>query len=144
MAHCAYCGVSSNSLERDHIPPKCLYPESRRANLNLITVPACALCNRGHSNDEATFRDVMLVAGDSNAAVLELWPKAGRSFYHLDGRRRATDLWKMLVPVMVDGEDRKMIFPARSEAVLRVLRKIVRGLAHHHGLATAIPESSVS
>jgi hypothetical protein len=143
MAHCAYCGLSRDSLERDHIPPRCLYSESRRASLNLITVPACASCNRDPSSDEATFRNVMLVAGDENAAVSELWPKADRSFYYEDGRKRATDLWQMFVPVTIRGEERKMIFPARSEAVLRVLRKIVRGLAHYHGLGTAIPESRV-
>ena len=49
----------------------------------------------------------------------------------------------MLVTVKVHDEDRKMIYPARSAAVLRVLRKIVRGLAHHHGIGTAIPEDRV-
>jgi len=37
-----------------------------------------------------------------------------------------------------------MIYPARDERVLRVVRKIVRGLSHFHGVETAVPESRVT
>ena len=36
-----------------------------------------------------------------------------------------------------------MIYPARDERVLRVLKKIVRGLSHHHGIETAVAEERV-
>lgn len=132
-------------MERDHVPPKCLYPESKRAqsNLQLITVPACPGCNRGFSDDEAHFRTVMLLSGDPTESVQELWPKAKRSFYQDDGKKRVTEIWKTLRPVRVEGEDRFMIHPGLDERVLRVLRKIVRGLAHHHKLDTAISDERV-
>jgi hypothetical protein len=145
MACCAYCGIAGVPLGRDHVVPGCLYPPSKRAqgNLQLITVPACASCNGGYSDDEAHFRNVMLMAGDSNEAVQELWQKAQRSFDEDDGERRVTELHRMMVPVKVAGEDRCMIFPGRDERVLRVVRKIVRGLAYHHSLGTAISENRV-
>lgn len=145
MACCAYCGTDSVPLERDHVPPACLYSPSKKAqgNLQLITVPACSSCNRGYSDDEAHFRNVMLMAGDSNEAVQELWQKTWRSFRKVDGERRATEIRRMMVPVRVSGEDRCMIFPGRDERVLRVVRKIVRGLAYHHGLGTPISDHRV-
>lgn len=145
MACCAYCGIAGVTLERDHVPPACLYPPSRRAqfNLQLITVPACPSCNRGYSDDEAHFRTVMLMAGDENEVVHELWKKTLRSFMKVDGERRVTEIRKLMVPVKVSGEDRSMIYPGRDERVLRVVRKIVRGLAYHHGLGTAISDHRV-
>jgi len=85
----------------------------------------------------------MLLAGEPNPAVQERWEDAQRSFDECDGKKRVTEIAQMLVPVTVNGEERKMIFPARSPAVLRVVRKIVRGLAHHHEIGTAIPEDRV-
>jgi hypothetical protein len=145
MGCCAYCGTANVPLERDHVPPSCLYPPSKRAqgDLQLITVPACSRCNRGYSDDEAHFRTVMLMAGDSNEAVLELWQKTWRSFREVDGERRATEIRSVMVPVKTSGEDRYMIYPGRDERVLRVVRKIVRGLAHHHKLGTAISDDRV-
>jgi len=146
MERCAYCGTLADVMERDHVPPKCLYPASKRAqsNLQLITVPACPACNRGFSDDEAHFRTVMLLAGDPPSdTVQELWHKAKRSFDQIDGLKRATEIWKMVQPVKVEGEDRFVIFPGDDERVLRVVRKIVRGLAHHHKLDTAIPDDRV-
>jgi len=37
-----------------------------------------------------------------------------------------------------------MIYPARDERVLRVIKKIVCGLSHHHGIESAIPESRIT
>lgn len=104
-------------MGRDHVPPACLYPPSKRAqgNLQLITIPACRSCNGGYSDDEAHFRNVMLMAGASNEAVQELWEKTWRSFREVDGERRATEIRRMMVPVKVSGEDKHMIFPGRDE-----------------------------
>src|SRR5258708_29326261 len=111
MDRCAYCGTTNVPLERDHVPPACLYPPSKKAqgNLQLITVPACSGCNRGYSDDEAHFRTVILMAGDANEAVQELWQKTERSFRKVDGKRRVTEIRKMMVPVKVSGEERHLI-----------------------------------
>lgn len=109
-----------------------------------ITVPACRSCNNSWADDEAHFRNVLLVAGEPNAAVDELWrTKARSSFEKVDGHRRLRDLAKGMVPVTVAGQQRWMIYPGRDDRVLRVVRKIIRGLSHHHSVDTAIPDSRV-
>lgn len=59
---CAICGVNP-STTKDHVPPKSLYPKPRDNNLNLHTVPACAHCNNGASQDDEVFK--MLVGIDT-------------------------------------------------------------------------------
>jgi hypothetical protein len=46
-------------------------------------------------------------------------------------------------PTEVEGERRHMIYPGRDPRVLRIIRKIVRGLSHHHGVGTAIEDEHV-
>jgi hypothetical protein len=142
---CAYCGTEAWRLEREHIIPRCLYPESRACSrVQRITVPSRGPCNRGWADDEAHFRNVLLVAGESNVAVQEIWEATTRRSYRkADGRRRLQDLVDRMVPVQVEGLKRWMIYPARDERVLRVLRKIVRGLSHFHGVGSAVPEERV-
>ena len=36
-----------------------------------------------------------------------------------------------------------MVYPARDERFMRILRKIVRGLCHHHGVMSAVPDNLV-
>ena len=142
---CAYCGRRTTGLEREHAIPRCLYPLSRaKSRVQRITVPSCVACNRGWADDEAQFRNVLVLSGEPNAAVQELWETtARRSFHEVDGRRRLQDLLDRMVPVQVEGQDRWMIYPARDERVLRVLRKIVRGLSHFHGVESAVSEERV-
>jgi len=140
---CAYCGAVAAS--RDHVPPKCLYPQDWEAGKNQrITVPACESCNNLWSNDEPHFRTVMLMAGEPNDEVHKLWhSKAARSLDELDGKRRARDLFEQMKRVRVDGEERYKIFPGNDPKVVRIVKKIVRGLSHYHHLQTAVEESRV-
>jgi hypothetical protein len=142
---CAYCGTGHAKLEREHVVPSCLYPTSKeRSRVQRITVPSCSRCNRGWSDDEAHFRNVLLVAGEPNAAVHELWQTtARRGFRKTDGQRRLLDLIQGMVPVTVDTRQRWMIYPGRDDRVLRVVRKIVRGLSHFHAVESAVSEDRV-
>jgi hypothetical protein len=36
-----------------------------------------------------------------------------------------------------------MIYPAQDESVRRVLKKVIRGLSHFHGIESAVPEERV-
>src|SRR3972149_3204933 len=105
-------------------------PKSRGASrVQRITVPSCGTCNRGWADDEAHFRNVLLIAGEPNPPVFELWETTvRRSFSELDGHRRRRDLIDQMVPTQIAGQDRWMIYPARDERVVRVLKKIIRGL----------------
>jgi hypothetical protein len=101
-------------------------------------------CNGSWADDEAHFRNVLLVAGKPTPAVHELWEgKTRRSFAQPDGRRRAGDVAAQFVPVTTAEGDRHMIFPGRDERVLRIVRKTVRGLCYHHGLIWPVKEAQV-
>jgi len=125
--------------------PKSLYPDSRKtSHLQLITVPECATCNRGWSDDEAHFRTVLLLAGEPNDSVKELWTtKVAPSFSHTDGRRRVLDIRERLVPVEVENMARHMIYPGHDERVIRIVKKIVGGLSHFHGIESRVETSRI-
>lgn len=126
--------------------PRCLYPDTKaKSRVQRLTVPSCSECNRGWSNDEAHFRNVLLVAGEPNEPVRELWTTTAlRSFDEIDGQRRLQDLVEQMVPVRIAGEDRWMIYPAHDSRVMRIIRKIIRGLSHHHRIETALPEIRIT
>jgi hypothetical protein len=110
-----------------------------------LTVPGCTACNRGWSDDEAHFRNVLAVAGEPNVAVNELWAGSiRRSLARPDGHRRAQDLVRIMEPVVIDGQQRWKIYPARDERVLRIIRKVVHGLSHYHGIETAVADARVT
>jgi len=143
---CAYCGSFVDGITKDHVFPKCLFPsEPASSRTQRITLPCCVACNRDISLDEEHFCKVLLCAGSPNDAVMDRWKsKALRSFDRgSHGMRQAKDLLDMMRPVTVDDRERHLIYPAKEERVLRVLRKIIRGLSHHFDVETAVPESRV-
>jgi hypothetical protein len=141
---CAYCGKPVGRKEKEHVIPSCLYPKSKaRSKVQRITVPTCRDCNASWADDEAHFRNVINVSGDANEPARELWQTTTRSFNKSDGRRRLIDLIQRLQPVKVDGRERFMIYPGKDELVIRIIRKIIRGLCHFHQVATAVDERRV-
>lgn len=143
---CAYCGNASGRLTREHVVPSSLYPASKETSkVQRITVPACRDCNHGWSDDEAHFRNVLTVAGELNDVARELWNgKIKRSFEKGDGHRRFIDLYDQMQSVQTDSGERHKVFPANDTRFLRVLRKIARGLHHHCGLWTPVPDERVT
>lgn len=142
---CAYCGATNIKLEREHVIPRSIYPPSKAdSKVQRLTVPACANCNRGWSDDEAHFRNVLAIAGEPNPAVRELWEGSiNRSFEKEDGRRRVANIWEQMRPIKVGAAERFAVYPATDPRFLRVLRKIVRGLHYHHGLESPLPDDRV-
>jgi hypothetical protein len=141
---CAYCG-SDDAPTVDHVVSRALYPPSKATSrFARITVPACVPCNAGWTNDEPHFRNVLLLSGEPTPAVRELWEgKTRRSFTYSDGRKRALDLAVQMIPVNTPDGERHLIYPAKDKRVLRVVRKIVRGLCHHHGLLSPVHDGQV-
>jgi len=79
-----------------------------------------------------------------NAPRRELWDgPVNRSFDEPDALKRIDDLLALIRPVEIDGIERQVIYPAEDGRVLRVVRKIIRGLAHHHDLFPSIPDDRV-
>ena len=136
---CAYCGKPASDWE--HVFPKCLYPTSKsKSKIQRLTVPACNECNNSWANDEAHFRDVMVLAGEPGRSANELWETVQRSFKKCDGRRRLKDIFLQLKSV---GGNNYKIYPGQNEGVIRIVKKVIRGLSHHHEIMTAVPESLV-
>jgi len=144
LRRCAYCGKIGKTT-KEHVIPSCFYPESKATSrVQRITVRACRPCNDGWADDEAHAKHVLLLAGESNAAVQELWPSARRAMTVADdAKRRLFDVVARLVPTTIDGHERQVIYPGKDERVMRVIRKIVRGLSAHHGVEMAIPDDRV-
>lgn len=141
---CAYCG-QAGAATVDHVIPRSLYPLSKSSSrIQRITVPTCEVCNGSWTDDEAHFRNMLLISGNSNASVLELWEgKVRRSFGYADGRRRRLDLMAQMKPVQsTDGLQHK-VYPGRDARVMRIIRKVIRGLCHHHDVLTAVGDDQV-
>jgi hypothetical protein len=138
---CAYCGDPATT--DDHVVPSALYPSSKAASrVQRITVDACNPCNKSWSNDEAHFRSMMSISGDPTSVVRELWEgKIRRSFTYVDGPKRARDLLDQMVTIQTPQGERHMVYPAQDERVMRIVRKVVRGLCHHHRLLSPVRDS---
>ncbi len=140
---CAYCGGEATT--KDHVVPRGLYPPSKiGSRVQRITVPACSRCNNGWADDEPHFRTVLLLAGEANPIVRELWEsKTRRSFLQPDGDRRKRHVAQLLIPVQLPEGERHKIYPADDPRFMRILRKVIRGLCHHHGLLQVVSDDQV-
>ena len=87
---------------------------------------------------------MLALAGDPNAARRELWETTIlRSFNEVDGSKRVSDLIVRMKPAKVAGSERHMVFPGEDERVMRVVRKIIRGLCHYHNVMSPVSEQRV-
>ena len=145
---CAYCGKTLHRGDKDneHVFLGGLYPQSKdRSKVQRLTIPACRDCNSSWADDEAHFRNILMLAGEPNAVRRELWETTTlRSFDKVDGIRRMNDLIAKMKPVKVDDKERHKVFPGKDERVLRVVRKIIRGLCSHHSVASPVSDARVS
>ena len=140
---CAYCG-EREATDKEHFP-RSLYPASKaRSRVQRLTIPSCNVCNNGWADDEAHFRNILALAGEPNDSRRELWETTvQRSFQQVDGPRRIQDIVKNWRPVEVDDKPKHMVYPGEDVRVIRVVKKVVRGLSHYHKVLSAVPESRV-
>lgn len=141
---CSYCGERL-ATDSEHVFPRNLYPASKSGSrVQRLRIPSCNECNGGWSDDEVHFRNVLALAGEPNDARRELWETTiRRSFRERDGVRRVRDLVEILHPVEIDGNDRHKVYPGQDDRVLRIVKKIIRGLCYHHGVMSAVSEKRV-
>jgi hypothetical protein len=141
---CAYCGVRDGTCTGGHVIPDCMYPEEMDHRIQRINVPECPACGATWQDDEAHFRAVILMCGEANELASEKWfGPVSRSFDHASGPRWVRDLFELLEPVNTPDGLRYMVYPERDERVMRVLRKIIRGLCAYHKLGAAIAGNQV-
>jgi len=141
---CAYCGTTEFKRERGHVVPDCVYPPSLDPQVQRITVPECSRCKQIWQDAETQFRNIMMIAGEPNAQVRELWEgPVIRSFDKPSGPRWVADLLEQLVSVDTEDGPRHRVYPGRDQRVMLVVRKIIRGLCHKEGVATAVDDRRV-
>ena len=141
---CAYCGLTDSPREKGHVIPDCMYPSDTNSRIQRPTVPECSECKKIWQDAENLFRNVMVIAGTPNRAVMEQWEgPVKRSFHKSSGGKWA----KALVDQMVAIENKVgpiyKIYPANNPEVMLVIRKIIRGLCHYHRIATAVSDNRV-
>ena len=84
---CCLCG-SRPSTTRDHIPPKCIFPQPRP--VDIITVPACEECNKNTSAADEEFRVfVSMFVGKRTPEAQRLWES--RTLSTVKNNRRLLD-----------------------------------------------------
>lgn len=141
---CTYCPLPANGKERDHVIPACLYsPSALFERIQRIKVPVCRKCNRKWSVDEPHFKSVLTISGSEGVVQQALWDEVSRSFTKLDGESRRKALAAQLEETKTDSAENHMIYPGKDQKVLKIVRKVVRGLAHHHKVFPYVDEGRV-
>ena len=143
MSVCAYCGTTTDKIEREHVIPKSAYPKSVRNEKDLITVRTCRKCNDGFSADDEHFRTVITLAAERGTLQNEQWNVISRSFKKNGGESKKARLRRIIRDQVVNGQNVSLIFPGEDEGVLRTVRKIARGLCVHHGMMPYVTEDRV-
>ncbi len=135
---CAYCGTTAIQREKGHVIPDCMYPTNTSSKIQRPTVPECAKCKTIWQEAENQFRNIMVIAGNLNTPATEQWEgPMRRSFDKKSGSHWRRDLVEQMVPIKTADGLRHAVYPAKDQRVMLVVRKIVRGLCHYHGIATA-------
>lgn len=68
MAECYLCGeilIKNKNKSKDHIPPKCIFPEKKP--FNLITAPCCKTCNDKFSPIDERMRNYFSVIAEAKS-----------------------------------------------------------------------------
>ena len=124
-ARCYHCGAKATT--REHVPPKCMFPEGFRHNL--ITVPSCDRHNLAKTKDDEYLRSVLAVAPGNNTHCLGLLD--GKILPSLDRRPHLVGtLFPALQPLQVDGLETAM-FTLDRERFERSVVAVARGLFFH-------------
>jgi hypothetical protein len=75
------------------------------------------------SDAETQFRNILIIAGNSNEAVQEKWEAVLRSCEKPSGKKWVLDLYDSMIPVDTDIGPRHMVYPYKDPRVNLVLRK---------------------
>jgi hypothetical protein len=131
---CAYCGAAS-LITRDHIPPKGIFPAPRPNDL--ITVPACASCNRAASESDELFRAYLsLHVGFDTPSTRRLWEQ--RALPRIRRRPRLRDhivrkserVWLTTPGGVIHGHAYRMLWDSNVHD--KTIERLIRGLYFHH------------
>jgi hypothetical protein len=117
---------------KEHVPPKCIFPEDRKYRKQLITVPSCDEHNSKKSDWDELLRGILTVIEGANKLANEIL--AGPVMRSIDHNPQLIDtLWPNLLPIQVCGSETGMftLDSSRQTRFKRSIEMIVRGLFFH-------------
>jgi hypothetical protein len=100
LQYCIYCG-EREAKERDHVPPKCFFPEPLPNDL--ITVPSCSVCNREFGKIDEFVRDVLvsLDTTENRPELASVRAKLHRSMLREESAKLLMKIYTTIRPVDV-------------------------------------------
>ena len=130
-----YC-CNENSVSREHIPPKCIFPNPRPSNM--ITLPSCDKHNFEKSKDDEYFRWFLsTVCGPTSAAALNIFKTKV-----IKGLRRKLALHNTIMKNSIKSIDiyspggiwlgNRPGFRFDNKRIVRSLKLICKGLYFYH------------
>lgn len=131
---CAYCG-SQDQLTHDHVPPACLFPRPRPADL--ITVPCCEICQAKQSADDEYFKVIVASSADADLhpQAQRLWQEGSiqRSLARPEAAGFRQLIEQSLVPVDIVSENgvflgRSLAYDYSENRLINVITRTAKGL----------------
>jgi len=119
------------SVGREHVPPKCLFPENNRYRKSLVKVPSCAEHNSGKSTDDELLRWVIAATNAHNEIAREVLSSSVSPSFVKKPHLRETFLRDFHVQVSESGMF-KSTFTVDSRRLNNSITSIARGLYYHH------------
>lgn len=117
---CLYC--KREATNKEHVPSKCLlekpYPN------NLITFPACDICNKSFSLDEEYFLNALATLSESQTLVARTQP--GGSIYK--ARERNDRLYNRILDSIIQEDDGRTYFKIEGNRIKKIIEKYAFGL----------------
>lgn len=147
VLRCIYCD-STQSLDRDHIPPKLIFPKPRPSTL--ITVPSCRTCNRTYGFDDEYFGTILSLSIDPEESpkLKQVVDRTMRGFFRPESQRLKSSIYQNLAEVEVQTLsgvfiERRIRLTPDQIRFCSTTDRIVKGLFYHHFGRRVPPTSTV-
>lgn len=130
--YCIYCG-EREATERDHVPPKCFFPEPWPNDL--ITVPSCNVCNREYGRIDEYVRNIFvsLDVTEKKPELATVREKMHRSFLRKQSAKLLFKIYTTLVNVDIISKngillDKRKAFNLDREEFNKFFERLGRAL----------------
>lgn len=131
---CYICG-KNKAITKDHIPPKCIFPESlKQFNVRKITVWACKSCNNTMSKIDEQVRDYLSVCIFTGFRE-EMWQKAKKKLINVPKVRE--EMIKNMIEVTKTKIPQKYIKNGATHAIIlpknfdEFIKRLFKGFHSH-------------
>lgn len=142
MKYCYLCGnrlKKNDNKSKDHVPPECIFPQEKPANL--ITIFCCSNCNGAFKQLDQKMRNFFaIIAGDKSGIVGK---KA--QYEILRSRKLSSEFFSYTKehPSLTDDQGNpRLVFYFSYEELNRWLIRVVKGLSFRRNKAR-IGESAI-